>query len=154
MKTYKLDDLQHWGRVLGQLEELRELRSLDEHQEGLKRILRYGGNWRLRECAMECVQEVAAPKNALLQEVCTIMCDEDIYPELRMLAVDTLRKLILANAGIGSLPYSQGATIVEKMKGLVGIPMHPLLQRRIVRAVEEIAVKEAGSNDHEANIDR
>lgn len=148
MKTYKLDDLQDWGRVLGELEELKELRLLDEHQEGLKRVLRYGGNWRLRECAIKCVQEVAAPKNALLQEVCAIMCDEDIYPELRMLAVETLRKLMLANASIASLPYSRGATILEKMKALVGVPMHPLLQRRIVRAVEEIAVEEAGSDDH------
>jgi hypothetical protein len=154
MKTYKLDDLQNWGRVLEQLEELKELRLLDEHQEGLKRILRYTGNWSLRECAMKCVQEVAAPKNALLQEVCAIMCDEDVYPELRTLAVDTLRKLILANASIGSLPYHQGATILEKMKALVGVPMHPLLQRRIARAIEEIAVKEASSHDHEGDIDR
>ncbi len=37
MSTYKLDDLMDWGRVLAELEELRERNLLDEHQtEGEK----------------------------------------------------------------------------------------------------------------------
>ncbi len=154
MRTYKLDDLQDWGRILEELEELRKLRLLDEHQDGLKRILRYRRNWRLRECALHCVKEVTVPRKELVQEVCSIICDEDVYPELRMLAVDTIRELARINARITSLPYYRGTTILEEMEALVDVPMHPLLQRKIVRAVEEIALKEAGPDDGKADSDQ
>ncbi len=154
MKTYKLDDFLDWGRVLEELEELKELGLLDEHQSGLKRILRYRGNWRLREYALQCVKEVTAPTKDLMQEICALMCDEDVYPELRMLAVDAARQLILANPAIASLPFYRGATVFEKMKALVGVPMHPLLQRKIVRAVEEIAAREVGSDERKTDVDQ
>lgn len=49
MKGDVFGDLRAWGRVLGQIAELRKAKKLDEHQEGLTRILRYPSNWRLRE---------------------------------------------------------------------------------------------------------
>lgn len=154
MKTYRLDNFLDWERVLEESEELKELGLLDEHQSGLMRVLRYRGNWRLREYALECVKEVTAPTKDLVQEICALMCDEDVYPELRMLAVDAVRQLIPANAATASLPFYQGATVFEKMKGLAGVPMHPLLQRKIVRAVEEIAAREVGSDERKADVDQ
>ncbi len=153
MPTYRLDDLRDWGRVLEELEELKRLRLLDDHQDGLRRILRYKENWQLRECALQCTKEVTTPRTELVKEVCSIMCDEDTYPELRMLAVDTIREFIRADADVVLLTYSRGATILDRMNALVGIPMHPLLQRKIVRALEEIAAKEVGSDDGKPDTD-
>ncbi len=154
MKTYKLDNFLDWGRVLEELQELKELGLLDEHQSGLKRILRYRGNWRLREYALECVKEVTAPTKDLVQEICALMCDEDVYPELRMLAVDAIRQLVLANPAMASLPFHREATVFERMKGLVGVPMHPLLQRKIARATEEISAREVSSDERKADVDQ
>ena len=67
------------------------------------------------------------------------MCDGAVPPELRIRAVHLIRDLILAHKGKnGAIPNYQGASIVDKVKELVGKPLHPILQMRIVRALEDI----------------
>ncbi|UCC72577.1 MAG: hypothetical protein JSV86_19805 [Gemmatimonadota bacterium] len=83
-------NLVEWGRVLEEIGRLGINRELDEHQEGLVRILRYRANWRLREAALKAVTEMDAPREALLSAVLEIMMDESLYHEVRVLAAEAL----------------------------------------------------------------
>lgn len=155
MKKYNLDGFMDWGRVLNEMHELRELGLLDQHQDGLKRVLRYKQNWRLRECALECVNEVALPHDDLVAEVCSIICDEDSYPELRMRAVvvvrDLIRKRVLED---GTVPSFEGTSVPDRIQKLLDIPMNPLLTQTLTEILDEIEqmVEEAQGLDilHEA----
>jgi hypothetical protein len=143
MTTYKPDNFQDWRRVLKELEELKGLHRLDEQQGRIRAILRHTGSWRLKECALECVRAMKEPGNELMEEVYSIMCDENAPPEPRMRAVYLVRDLVLRRKeGNEPLPYYQGVTIVDKLRELVGAPMHPILQMRVVRALEKIDEEE------------
>lgn len=139
MTKQKPDEVKDQCRMVEELEELKRTRRLDDHQSALRRILRHRGNWRVKECALECVKALKEPQKELIQEACSIMCDEDTPPELRLRAVHLIRDFaVKGKERTEPMPYYQGATIIDKLKGLVGVPMHPILQRRIVQAIEEI----------------
>jgi len=143
MGTYTLDDLTDWGRVLDELKELKRLHLLDEYQDGLKRILRYRWNWRLRECALQYAKEVALPRDDLIEEVCSIMCDEGSYTELRMLAAETLGHLARARLGKAEgMPSFKGVSIPEKMRQLFAAPVSPLLRQKLVDVFKEVTATE------------
>lgn len=148
MDKYKLDDLMDWGRVLDELEELRRLRLLNEHQGGLKRILRYRQNWRLRECALQCAKEITVPRDDLVEEICAIMCDEDSYTELRILATETLGEL--ARAGLGradSVPPFTSVDILGKMKELLAAPVVPIFRQKLVAVLDKVTAGQVGPNE-------
>ncbi|MCC7155640.1 MAG: hypothetical protein IT161_13775 [Bryobacterales bacterium] len=87
-------DLRNWGRVLKQLEQLRVAGRLDEHQEGLTRILRYPYNWQLRRAALRAVPDLKMPSKDLLNVLLGIVNDEDSALETRLLACDAVRHSI------------------------------------------------------------
>ncbi|UCC48645.1 MAG: hypothetical protein JSV41_00255 [Gemmatimonadota bacterium] len=82
--------LMEWGRVLEEIDRLRISGELDEHQRGLLRVLRYRGNWRLREAVLRAVTEMDAPGETLLSAVLEIMVDGSLYHEVRVLAAEAL----------------------------------------------------------------
>lgn len=82
--------LMEWGRVLEEIDRLRISGELDEHQRGLVRVLRYRGNWRLREAVLRAVTEMDAPRETLLSAVLEIMVDGSLYHEVRVLAAEAL----------------------------------------------------------------
>ncbi len=144
MGNYRLDDLMDWGKVLAELEELIGFGLLDEHQDGLSRILRYRPYWRLRECALACAQEVSLPNDRLILEVCSVMCDEESYAELRMRAAEVVADLLVKRAEQGeAVPHFDGVAIPEKMKQLLDGPLSPLLDRTLKAVLAKI--KEDGS---------
>jgi hypothetical protein len=139
MNAYKLDDLMDWGTVLRELEALRREASLDAHQDGLARVIRYKKNWRLRESALECAREVGLPGDRLVAEICSVMCDEEAYPELRIRAAEVAADLVLKRAGGGETTLSSGGVAVpEKMRELLGAPLNPLLARTLRRVLADI----------------
>jgi hypothetical protein len=139
MKKYNLDDLMDWGRVLGEMRELREQGLLDQHQDGLKRILRYRRNWRLRECALECAGKLSTPRKELVTEVCSVMCDEASYPALRIRAAEVLRDLVRKRAQDGgAVPSSEGVSIPDRIRSLLEVPLNPLLARTLQQVLGEI----------------
>ena len=93
-------NIREWGVVLECLDDLKQSRKLDEHQEGLTRILRYRENWRLREKVLEYACEIKSPFDKLIIELFNIMTDEDIYFEARILAANALGYLIPKRKGI------------------------------------------------------
>ena len=134
-------DLRVWGRVLDQIAELRKSNKLDEHQEGLTRILRYPDNWRLREETLEAVKDVEAPTGELLARVLAIMMDENLYWQVRVLAAEALSRLVGKHAKGNEAALSMSAAeVIEKMNAILDSPQPPVFHdgiRRFVAAIEK-----------------
>ncbi len=96
------ENLRDWSQILEQLAHLRETRTLDEHQSGLARILRYRGNWRLLERVLMYGEHIHQPTDEFLGELFRIMSDTDLYAQARILAANAWGCLIvkkMKNAG-------------------------------------------------------
>ena len=91
-------NLREWGHVPDQLAQLAEAGALDDHQEGLIRLLRYRDNWRLREMALEVVPHLRSPDDRVISEVRSVVLDDGLYCEVRMLAAKSLSALLTENA--------------------------------------------------------
>lgn len=87
-------NLREWGHVVEQITELTSSGRLDEHQEGLARILRYRDNWRLREEVLKAIGVLRSPSSELLSQILNIAGDDGVYYEARILAVEALEQLI------------------------------------------------------------
>lgn len=130
-------NLVDWGRVLKQLEELSVQHLLDEHQPGLARILRWGGNWRLTQWVLAHVPEIHQASDILIAELVNILTNEDA----------SLRDRVSAAQGIGHLlprrpqqtwdsPSYDPARVVQVMRDMLGRPMPPLLHNALDAALE------------------
>jgi hypothetical protein len=87
-------NLQEWGSVMERLAELKSSGCLAECQRGIIRVLRFKGNWRLREEALKQLGQITNPTEELIEEVSGIVLDETVYYELRILASKVLPRLI------------------------------------------------------------
>jgi hypothetical protein len=94
MKNYIFGNLTDWGIVLDKLKELSESKELDNHQDELIRLLRFDQNWRLREAAIESLPRIENPSLDLAREVFSIIKRKDLYYDVRILATESLGKLI------------------------------------------------------------
>lgn len=131
-------NLRDWGPVLDQLTELRSKRILDNHQEGLVRILRYRDNWRLRETALEYARDLATPSDDLLRQILAIVVDHDTYYEMRIMAVQTLA--ILCSRMMRGHRTDQVAAkgILSKLAALLESAGPPVFHAAVATAVEEM----------------
>jgi hypothetical protein len=97
-QTANLEDpfgsLTDWGPVVDQLRALEAGRRLDTCQPGLIRILRHKGNWRLREETLKRVGKIEAPSADLILQVLSILADDNLYYDARILAGDALMGLL------------------------------------------------------------
>jgi len=129
-----------WGSVIKIIAELRERREMDAHQEGLTRILRYRGNWRLRETALDCVKDVTHPSDDLLQAVLAIMMDENIYCGARVMAAEALADVFSRcpgeNKQIGANVTVE--LIVEKLKQALRQSGPPVFQNALRRQLDHL----------------
>jgi hypothetical protein len=87
-------NLQEWGSVMERLAELKCSGCLAECQRGIIRILRFRGNWRLREEVLNQLGQIPNPTEELIETVCGIVLDESVYYEIRVLASKVLPRLI------------------------------------------------------------
>jgi hypothetical protein len=87
-------NLGDWGRVLGVLERLTHDGELEGCQPGLVRILRYKGNWRLREEVLTRVGTIQTPSDELVLQVLNIVADDNVYFDARILAAEALRQIM------------------------------------------------------------
>ena len=131
-------NLRDWGPVLDQLTELRSKRILDNHQEGLVRILRHRDNWRLRETALEYARDLATPSDDLLRQILAIVVDHDTYYEMRIMAVQTLA--ILCSRIMREHHAEQGTAkgILSKLAALLESPSPPVFHAAVAAVVEEM----------------
>lgn len=87
-------NLLEWGAVLDQLNELEQKDGLADCQAGLIRILRFKGNWRLRETVLKLIPKIETPETRLCEAVLNIIMDDNVYYEARILASEALQQLI------------------------------------------------------------
>lgn len=125
-------DLREWGRVLGEIEQLRLAGRLDDHQEGLTRILRYRYNAQLREAALRAVAEIREPSRDLLDVLLRIVSDEYCALETRLLACEAARHAIHRihahePAGAGGQDAAQLADEILR------VPQPPVLRKALER---------------------
>ena len=132
-------NLREWGRVIEQISGLKDAGTLNEHQEGLVRILRYRENWRLRETVLEVVREVKSPSVEFVFGVSAVLTDSGLYGEVRVLAAEALGELLRnrketeGNAGVRI-----ECEIVEQMKRILDSPGAPVLHDAIRRVLVRI----------------
>lgn len=130
-------NLTDWGTVLDRLEELAATRQLCECQPGLIRILRFKGNWRLREEVLKRVGEIQDPSKDLFHQVLRILSDDNVYYDARVMAGVALCPM-LRNVP----PESQEELAMAVEKTIAKIrrtPNPPFFEDAIDRVYSEIA---------------
>jgi hypothetical protein len=133
-------NLRDWGPVLETLEELAHNGRLDECQDGLVRILRYPGNWRLREKALEQIPRIARPSPPLMNQVLHIAADDNLYFEVRILAVRALGSLIAQHRRLSSPPPAKvEPPVTETLRRLRSVPQPPRFQQALDACLHELA---------------
>ena len=117
MKQDPFGNLIDWGQVLDTFDELADSGKLVECQPGLIRILRFKGNWRLREELLKRVGEIKTPSRELVLQVLAILADDNVYYDARIIAGDALVQL-LKNGPVDSHEELISATrkLVDKLK--------------------------------------
>jgi len=93
MEKDPFGNLTDWGPVLDLLNELSENGTISKCQPGLIRILRYKGNWRLREEALKRVNKVENPCDELVLQISSLLADDNLYYDARILAGNALVQL-------------------------------------------------------------
>lgn len=123
MQRDPFGNLMDWGDVLNSLEYLADSGRLDECQSGLVRILRFKGNWRLREEVLKRVEDIRTPTKALLSELLSILANDNIYYDARVMAGDALIGLLKkANAADTDEVTSGVKAVVEKLMDTIQPP--------------------------------
>jgi len=87
-------NLRNWGSVLDLLGELTDNAKLEQCQPGLIRILRFKGNWRLREEVLKRLGAIQTPSHNLIYQALSILADDNIYYDARILAAEALIQML------------------------------------------------------------
>ncbi len=134
-------NLTDWGPVLNTLEILSDRGRLAECQPGLIRILRYKGNWRLREEVLQRVGGIQNPSRELVLQVLTLLADDNAYYDLRILAADALGKLLQnIRNGRGDRIKPEVQAIVQK---LTRTPQPPFFNQALERLHSEFLFQDS-----------
>jgi len=132
-------NLMEWGAVLDQLNELELKGKLGDCQPGLIRILRFKGNWRLRETVLKSITKIEMPAAELLEEVLKIVLDDNIYYEARILASEALQQLV---KNCRSLPKDHEVLarvpIADKLNLLMKTPQPPIFFNAIDSCLQNL----------------
>ena len=144
MKPDPFGNLTDWGQVLETFDELADSGRLAECQPGLIRILRFKGNWRLREEVLKRVGEIKTPSKELALQVLAILADDNVYYDARIIAGDALVQL-LKNGPVDSHEELVSATrkLADKLKST---PQPPFFEEVLERLHSEVAVSSALEN--------
>ncbi len=122
-------DLREWGRVLKEIELLGLAGQLDEHEEGLTRVLRYRYNWQLRQAALRAVSHLKSPSKDLFNVLIGIVTDDYGDMETRLLACNAVRDLIRTERLSGAGDLESEAT--QCANEMLRIPQPPVLRKAI-----------------------
>ena len=136
MKEDPFGNLREWGSVLEIFDRLSENGELTECQSGLIRILRYKGNWRLREVVLKCLGDIQTPSKELLLQVLTILSDDNIYYDARILAGDGLA-VLLKNAR-DDFSAKIVHNVIKTVEKLRSTPQPPFFEKALKRLHSEV----------------
>jgi hypothetical protein len=135
-------DLQEWGRVLVQVQQIREDGTLDDHQQGLARLARYPINWLVRQAGLRAIAELQRPIDEVIRVAVQIMIDEKKDLETRILAGGALSR-VLSN-GNGTISESARSKAAESVRDLPANTQPPIFHR-FARRWQESLVAPAGA---------
>lgn len=136
MKRDPFGNLTDWGQVLDTFEELADSGRLSECQPGLIRILRFKGNWRLREEVLKRVGEIQTPSRELVFNVLAILADDNTYYDARIIAGDALVQLFKNGQADSYEEFTAEARkVVEKQKTT---PQPPFFNEALDRLYSEV----------------
>ncbi|MBR9987054.1 MAG: hypothetical protein KFF68_14215 [Desulfosarcina sp.] len=138
MKQDPFGNLTDWGPVLDTFDELADSGRLAACQPGLIRILRFKGNWRLREEVLKRVGEIQTPSKEMVLQVVAILADDNTYYDARIIAGDALVQL-LKNGPADSHEELTSAVrkLVDKLKST---PQPPFFDEALDRVHSEVGV--------------
>lgn len=138
MKHDPFGNLTDWRPVLDVLEDLAGRGDLWKCQPGLIRILRYRGNWRLREEVLKCVGEIKTPSDELFHQVLAILDDDNIYYDARIIAGNAAVRLLKNARG------DSGAELCNRFQKVIGklksTPQPPFFDQALNRFSSALAV--------------
>ncbi len=144
MRHDPFGNLTDWGQVLDTFDDLADSGRLAECQPGLIRILRFKGNWRLREEVLKRVGEIQTPSRELVLQVLATVADDNIYYDARIIAVDALVQL-LKNGPAGA--HAELAMAAQKLaEKLKSTPQPPFFDEALERLYCEVGVPCAMAN--------
>ena len=144
MKQDPFGNLTDWGPVLDTFDELADSGRLAECQPGLIRILRFKGNWRLREEVLKRVGEIQTPSRELVLQVLAILADDNTYYDARIIAGDALVQLLKNGPADSHEELTSAAKkLVDKLKST---PQPPFFDEAIDRVHREVGVAYALEN--------
>lgn len=138
MQFDSFGNLRDWGPVLDQLRQLTHEGKLGDHQPELIRILRYQGNWRLREEVLHRISSIEQPSKALLEQVLRIIADKNIYFEARILACQSMANLLKRS----NYPFDDAIrdAVVGTLAKLLATPEPPIFTDAL-RQLSSVAQK-------------
>jgi hypothetical protein len=128
-------NLQEWGRVLEELDRTFGNGNGEDCQHGLIRILRYRGNWRLREEALQHIEKIQKPKEDLINEVLKIVDDETIYYEARIIACRTLINILNKNSACADALRKEVYKVFTRIHST---PQPPFFQQAIATYAQKL----------------
>lgn len=138
MEADVFGDLRDWGRVLSLIKELKEKGELEKHQGGLVRILRFPGNWQIREAALTALQRVSRPSDEVIGAVLRILLDTNAYLDLRILAAHSLGGLVQKRPVERASGSPNNEQIAENLRRLAREPEAPVFQRAVKRTLDTV----------------
>lgn len=127
-------NLREWSQVPAQIAGLQSGNRLDEHQEGLIRILRYRDNWRLREIALAAAKDLKRPSAELLGQLLGIAADEGVYDTARLLALQALTALLADKAR----QAEERIRFVNELNTLLTRPASPLVREALRKSLASL----------------
>lgn len=117
-------DLQEWGRVLDQVRRTREDGTLDRHQSGLTRLIRYPYNWQLREAGLRAAAELKRPTDDVLRAAVQVLADEEADLETRTLAGHAVSRMLRnGDAHISDTARSEAIESIDDLLSKQGPPV-------------------------------
>lgn len=133
-------NLQEWGSVLELLADLNSAGCLAECQRGLVRILRFKGNWRLREEVLGHLNQIETPTEELIKQVYDIVVDDSNYYEVRILASKVLACLIYNNQKLSCSPFCpKTRSVIEGLEALMKTPHPPVFHDALGHCLRSFA---------------
>ena len=140
MKEDPFENLTNWDAVLDVVDELADAGKLSECQPGLIRILKYKGNWRLREEVLKRAGEIQSPSYELIRQVLNILDDDNTYYDARILASDALiRMLKNIQDGVDGEIHMSVRKVTERLRAT---PHPHIFQYTLTKLYSEICLLE------------
>jgi len=127
-------DLREWARVLATLDDLRVEGELGDHQQGLARLVRYPGNWRLQEAALTCALEIDCSCDHLIADTVNALVCRDTPLRSRVMAAHAAGHLLSCYPGDDQSHFDPKRAY-ETLEHLAAQPQPPILADALAQAL-------------------